>query len=233
MRRAYAWRVATGLAFSTLAAPVVAQIALSATATSNYVYRGVSLSDARPAVSISAAYDHGDGAYAGGAFTVGDTRYSGFQALGHVEYVGYAGRLKRGAIWDVGVINTHVTNYYYSKYDYDLTEAYAGLRGKILTYYLYYSPDYYRRGVHTLYAQVGGTLRPAPRWRLFGHIGVLTSLGGYVSFRQQYDLEAGVASHFKPADVQLAWTIRGPDQVYLAGRTQARSAIRIRATREF
>ena len=218
-----------------LVSPAAAQIAVSATVTSNYQYRGVTLSDGKPAVTLNIAYDPGGGVYAGGSLIGADTEYAGVQGLGHVEYLGYAGRFKSGSTWDVGVTNTRVTNYYYQKYKYDFVELYAGLRHKNLNYYLYYSPNYYRAGVNTLYAQISGSVHLARPWRLFGRAGALTSLGGggYGVFREQYDVGAGVAADLKIAEVQLALTTHGPDVIYIAAHPQSRHAIVLSATHYF
>ena len=234
-RQVRAVLAAAFLASSLLGLPSRAQIAVSAAATSNYQYRGVTLSDGKPALSLNIAYDPAIGAYAGAALIAVQTESSGIQGLGHVEYTGYAGRLKSGLNWDVGVTNTQVTNYYRQKYKYDIAEAYAGIRGRHLNYYLYYSPNYYRAGVNTLYAQISGSARFARPWRLFGNAGALTSLGGggYGVFREQYDLGVGVAADLPIAEVQLALTTRGPDLIYLADHPQSRHAIVFSITHTF
>ena len=212
----------------------MAQIVVSATVASNYQYRGVTLSDGKPALSLNIAYDRGGG-YVGASLIGAETEFAGVQGLGHVEYLGYARRLKSGSTWDVGVTNTYLTNYYYHKYKYDFFEIYAGLRGKHLNYYLYYSPNYYSDGVRTLYAQVTGTVHLARPWRLFGRAGALTSLGGggYGVFREQYDVGVGLAADLKAAEVELTVTTRGPDVVYLADHPQSRHAIVFSATHFF
>jgi uncharacterized protein (TIGR02001 family) len=217
-----------------MAGPIAAQVAVSATVSSNDVYRGVTLSDGKPVLKLSIAYDSGGGLYAGGAVVGARTAYAGVKRVGHVEYVGYAGRFGAGSTWDVGVVNTNVSNYYYRKYSYDSTEIYAGIRNRNVNFYLYYSPNYYAPGVNTLYAQASGVIRPARTLRLFGHVGALTSLGGGPGvFREQYDVEVGAATHFKRVDVQLAWTTRGPDTVYLAEHPQAHGAVTLSATHVF
>ena len=234
-RRIHALLVAAFLVSPLFSLQAGAQIAVSATATSNYQYHGVTLSDGKPALSLNVAYDPSVGPYVGGSLIAAETDFAGVQGLGHVEYLGYAGRLKSGLTWDIGLTNTHVTNYYYQKYKYDIAEAYAGIRGRHLNYYLYYSPNYYRAGVNTLYAQISGSVRIARPWRVFGNVGALTSLGGggYGVFREQYDLGVGVAADLKVAEVQLAVTTRGPDVVYLADHPQSRHAIVISATHYF
>ena len=88
---------------------------------SNDVYRGITLSDAKPALSLAVVYDDAGGAYAGGAVTAAQTAEAGVRLLSHVEYVGYARRLKNGSSWDVGIINTRVNSLYYNQvYNYDL-----------------------------------------------------------------------------------------------------------------
>lgn len=232
----FATRLVIAIAAWVLAASARAQVAVSATAMSNDVYRGITLSDGKPALRLAIAYDDANGAYAGGALTGARSAKAGLYVASHVEYIGYARRLSNGTIWDVGIINTRVKNYYNSHaYNYDLFETYTGIRIKNLNAYLYYSPNYYDAGVKTLYAQVSGSIHPSHSIRVFGHVGALTSLGGggFGVFREQYDVELGGGSDLKFAQVQVAWTRRGPDIVYLADHAQNRDAITLSVTRAF
>ena len=48
-----------------VASPAAAQVGVSASLLTDYLYRGVSLSDGRPAASLTLSYDHPSGAYGG------------------------------------------------------------------------------------------------------------------------------------------------------------------------
>ena len=185
---------------------------------------------------MNLSYDQATGAYVGGSAIGGETAHAGLQILGHIEYLGYARRTNAGTTWDLGVINTNITEYYDRHYIVNNSEIYAGLMAGHFRYYVYYSPHYFSKGVDTVYVDFSGTFRPARRWRLFGHIGVLTPLdgpGGRNSFRETYDFRAGIAAAFKGGELQLAWTTRRPDLNYPAAPAQKRDALVLGATYVF
>ena len=82
---------------------------------------------------------------------------------------------------------------------------------------LYYSPDYFGTGAQTLYVDLDGAVRPARHWRLFGHVGALSPLGGEARFgghRAYVDVRAGVAFAFRGCELRLAWTAIDPKPYY-------------------
>lgn len=220
----------------TLTPSARAQVAVNATITSNYQYRGVSLSGDRPALSVNLTYDHSSGAY-GGVSAIGEAAaHTEPRWLGRQVYLGYAGRASPGSSWDVGLSDTNVTQYAYRPYRVESEEIYAGWRSGDMRYYLYYSPHYFNTGLSTLYADISGSIRPANHLRAFGHIGVLTPLttgeGGYRP-GVQYDFSAGVAVALKKMEIQLAWTLRRPGGAIAYGHPQRRSRLALGATYYF
>jgi uncharacterized protein (TIGR02001 family) len=234
-------------------APVRAQVAASATLTSDYQFQGVSLSDGKPALGVNLSYDHYSGAYVGASLVGQDTAAAGVEMLGEIEYLGYAGELKNGPGWDVGYSNFNYSEYYSyhfraicatcisifnGKYIADTNQLYTGILQQHVSFYIYYSPNYFGEGVSTVYADLSGAWRPTSWLRLFGHVGVLSPFGGSATpashfeyqpwltdHREQYDLRAGVAVAIRHAEVQLAWTTRRPDDDYLAQYQQRRDAL--------
>jgi uncharacterized protein (TIGR02001 family) len=191
------------------------QVAPSATITTNYLYRGVSLSDGQPALDLALLYDDKSGAYVGGSLIGEVTRHQGAQALGHQEYLGYAWRLRPGSTLDFGVNNLYYRSYSYPVGHEDATEVYAGWVTSHLNYYIHYSPNYFRPGANALYGEVNGAVRLLRPLRLFGHVGALTPLGGGYDKKERYDVRAGIAAAFKHGEVQLAWTTARPAPVYV------------------
>ncbi|MGI9169168.1 MAG: TorF family putative porin [Caulobacteraceae bacterium] len=217
-------------------APARAQVSASASLTSDYQYRGVSLSDGEPALAVNIAYDRAGGGYVGGSGIAEETAADGPRVLGHVEYVGYSRRIDTDRTWDVGVINQGVDKYYDRRYSFDYVQAYTGIITRTFSYYIYYAPDYFGSGLQSLYAEVNGAFRPARRWRVFGHLGALAAFGGSdraEGARQKYDLRAGFAAQFERVELQLAWTTVLPDAGYLAGRPQSRAALVASASFDF
>ena len=84
-----------------------AQLALSASVTSDYRYRGASLGSDQPALTANVGYDSplggGLDAYFAGAATVGRFPGAGVQVFAHTEAVGIAGPAGRDASFDLGV----------------------------------------------------------------------------------------------------------------------------------
>jgi uncharacterized protein (TIGR02001 family) len=196
----------------------VAQVAASASLQSDYRYRGRSLSDRQPTLSVDVAYDHPSGLYAGASAIAGRTEDHGVEMLGDIEYAGYAARPRKGPAWDVGVVRTSVTGFEPVKRTAEFSEVYAGVLTDHLSFRTYYADDYYELGFHTLYADVGAAVRPARNLRLFGHLGALVPVGSQGRGRRtRYDFSAGVAATAGPNEVRVTWTRASPTVIYPSG----------------
>ncbi|QUD90483.1 TorF family putative porin [Phenylobacterium montanum] len=204
-----------------------AQAAFSATLQSDYQYRGISLSEGRPTLSLNLAYDHSSGAYAGASAIAVDAAHDGVEMLGFTAYAGYSHRLAQGLSWEVGASNTNATDYDAVKYTVNYTELYAGLSSERVSARIYYSPDYLGESRSSLYLDLNGSVSPAPHWRVFGHAGVLTPLSGSPwggGRRELYDLRAGVAAQVKSCEFSLAYTAASP-HIYAEPFRRERSAL--------
>ncbi len=195
------------------AAPARAQLSLSAALESDYRFRGLSLSNGRPSLGLSVAYDHPSGAYAGASVIGQDTAHDGARLLGYMEYAGYAFHTGSGGpTFDVGADNENFSQYSGKAYAYsgkpqDLhySEVYGGVSWRGFSSHLYYSPDYFKAGASTLYADIDGVWRPNDDWRLFAHAGALSPLAGGGG-RERYDLRFGVARAFRNSEAHVAWS---------------------------
>ena len=219
-----------------LAGASEAQVLISADLTTDYQYRAVSLSDGRAALSLNLAYDHSSGLYASASAIGEDTTKSGLRMLGYVETLGLARRIGSRLSWDVGLRRMDITQYGFYTYKLHDTQLYAGLRGRHLSGYLAYAPNYYGSGISTLYADVTGDVPLTRRLRLFGHAGALTPLsgqGGPGSYQEAYDLRAGVAAHIQHLEVQLAWSRALPVQGSLAGYSYPHHALTLTTSVSF
>jgi uncharacterized protein (TIGR02001 family) len=213
-----------------------AELGASVAAESDDRLRGVSISGGDPVVSVNLAYDHASGFYGGVSATAVITAHDGWEMLGDVVYAGYAGRLDGQTSWDVGASNSNVSVYPDIAYRYNYTEAYAGITRNGLSAHVYYSPRYLGGGAPTLYGEVNGVWRPAQRWRLFAHAGVLTALGGGVptySGRTQFDGRLGVAREFGRCEVHLAWTTTSAGPHFPPDYPQSRNALVLGAAYNF
>ncbi len=197
------------LSLASLPTAAQAQLSVSASVESDYRFRGLSLSDGRPVLGFSVAYDHPSGAYAGvsalGEYATDDQA----RLLGVVEYAGYAFRRSAsGPSFDVGLDNETLSKYSSRAYALTYTEVYAGVTWGGVSSHISYSPDYFRRGASSLYASLDGAYRPNDDWRLTAHGGLTTPIGPYagVSQHERYDLLLGVWRHFRNFEAHVAWT---------------------------
>jgi uncharacterized protein (TIGR02001 family) len=192
-----------------LALPAKAQLSGGVAAASDERLFGISLTDGRPVLKASVAYDHPSGFYAGGSVSVHDPAREPARVLGHTEYVGFARRTPGGLSWDAGVNNVDLTLYLDRKYRIEYNQFYVGVSKDALDAHLYVSPNYPRRGAGTAYLDLNGAVRPAPGWRLSGHAGALMGLGSTElqdDRRTRYDVRLGVAREWTSHEISLGWT---------------------------
>lgn len=197
-----------------------AQLGATVSVDSDYRFRGVSLSDSKPAWRVTLNHDFISGAYAGASATqvelARDDRYS--QLVG---YAGYVTRPLDGRSFEFGASFSHFTG----DTSYDYLDAYAGLLAQRWGLRVHYAPDYFGRGVQVAYVDANANWPLNANVRLFGHVGALVPLAGR-SFgpddrRTRVDLRLGLGATAGSLDVQLAWvdaTRGGPYPAVYAGR---------------
>ena len=182
-----------------------AQISGSATAVTDYRFRGVSLSAGDPAAQADVNFDDPRGWYSG-AF-VANTRL-GAQPRSMVQWLPYGGftkRLSSGASVDLGAAYSGFTRGNALGY----FEANAGFTTDNVGIRLYYSPDYFRSDARTLYAEIDASRVLAGNLRLFAHAGDLQLLtlppGDSDATRRQLDGRAGIAARWSSVSASISW----------------------------
>jgi uncharacterized protein (TIGR02001 family) len=188
------------------AAPARAGIGGSLTLASQDRFRGYSVSDGRPAATLSLSYDDAGGAYfeasvmAAGAPSYGPRRYR-FE-----ENAGYALRIAGGPTVDAGIVHADYSGYYIYGKRVTFTEVYAGFLTKHLSAHLHYAPEYYQRGVSTFYADLDGSTELIPHIRLIAHYGVLFQIDGVreQAGRTMHDWRLGASADVGSLSFQLA-----------------------------
>lgn len=163
------------------------------------------------------------------------TSHDGLQGLSLREYLGYAKRLEGGPTLDLGLTHAAYTEYYGGRRGTQYSEVYAGLAARRVTARLSYSPSYFGSHTQTLYAEAASAVQPARNWRLSGHVGVLTRVGGAATAglqSTQYDWRLGLATVIRSFEVELAWSGAGPDYAP-NGRRQSRSGLALALRRDF
>ncbi|HEY5782248.1 MAG TPA: TorF family putative porin [Lysobacter sp.] len=182
-----------------------AQVSARVAVVSDYRYRGVSLSDDRPAVQASIGYDDADGWYAGifaSSVRIGPDYDAQAQLL---PYAGYARRLRSGLSWDAGVQYAVFTG----NADYDYPEFHIGLTSTHLSARLYYAPDYFGVSAPVLYGEIDAAYPVSSKVRLLGHAGWLhRGSAGYLDEyveRHRFDARIGIGVASSGFDLQLVW----------------------------
>jgi uncharacterized protein (TIGR02001 family) len=197
-----------------------AQLGATLSVESDYRFRGVSLSDSKPAWRLTVNHDFVSGAYAGASATrVELARDDSYSQL--VGYAGYVTRPLDGRSLEFGASFAHFTG----DTSYDYLELYAGVLAERWALRVHYAPDYFGRGVQAAYVDANAHWPLNENVRVFGHAGALVPLAGR-SFgpndrRTRADLRFGLGVSASSLDVQLAWvgaTRGGPYPAVYGGR---------------
>jgi uncharacterized protein (TIGR02001 family) len=193
-----------GLVAAGCAVPASAQAAIEAALQTDYRVRGYSVSDGQPSASLSISYDHPSGGYAGGS-VIGTVHHGEPAVVGVLGNAGYAARIGHELSLDLGVASTRYFKAYGTGADRGYTEIYLGLALPAVAARLSYSPDYYRSGAETLYAEVAGGIEPGSDWLLSAHAGVLSYLGDPPTHLpdRTFDWRVGASRQFGRCGVHL------------------------------
>lgn len=191
------------------AADACAQVSGRVAAVSDYRYRGISLSDNRPAAQASIAYDGIDGWYAGAFASTLRLRLQPQADPGAqlVTYLGYGHRLRGNLRWEIGAEYAAFVGHS----DYDYPEVYVGLVADHFSSRLYYAPRYFGADSAVVYAELNGDHALSERVRLLGHVGWLRRHGDDdVPFahrleRHRFDARVGLGTTRAGLDLELAW----------------------------
>jgi uncharacterized protein (TIGR02001 family) len=188
-----------------VAADVAAQVSGTASLVSNYRFRGISLSDNKPAAQLGITYDDAQNWYAGAfASTVKFANPSSLE-LQAVPFVGYAWRTASGVSWEVGGDYSLFTG---SVQDHNYAEVYFGVASENVSGRLHYSNNYFGENAATIYGEVNGTYLLFDRVRLLAHVGILHSTSGSLYYRgpnHLLDGRVGVGIDLDQLNVELSW----------------------------
>jgi len=149
---------------------VAAQVSGNAALLSDYRFRGVSLTEDRPALQASVNYDHSSGLFVGGL--VSNVRIDpDVVGLSAQIYGGYTRPIGERAAWDIGAV-TYVFPHASMGPDYDYTEAFVGGSFDALSTRLYYTNRYFGGG-QAVYLELDASRPINDRITLIGHVGYL------------------------------------------------------------
>jgi uncharacterized protein (TIGR02001 family) len=201
-------RGAAALLFCVFAGGVSAQISVTASVVSDYRYRGITLSDRKPAAQLGLTYDDPLGWYAG-AFgsTVRLAPPAGpsFQAT---VFAGFASRIASGISLDAGGDYSAFTGATGDNYG----ELYLGVASDNVSARIYYSPDYFGQHASAVYGEINAVQPLIDRLSLLLHVGFLTTRAyspyspyGPRSAQDVTDGRIGLGVNFELFRLELAW----------------------------
>jgi uncharacterized protein (TIGR02001 family) len=192
------------LCLALVASNVSAQISGTASLVSNYRFRGISLSENKPAAQVGFTYDDVQGWYAGAFASTARFATSSAVGLQAVPFVGYAWRASR-LTWDVGADYSAFTG---AARRYNYPEVFVGAAFENISARLYYSPRYFGQNLGAVYGEINGTQLLVDRVRLLAHIGVLRSNDQnpyYGSRETVVDGRVGVGIDLDQFNIQVSW----------------------------
>lgn len=203
---------------------------------SDYRSRGYSVSAGRPVATLDLSYDEPAGVYANGSVVLAPPREGDATLVALVGAFGYARNIAPRLSLDAGVMRSEYFRGADGHQATGYTEVYAGLVGRRLSAHVFYSPDYFRPGVSTVYLEADGVLEPTERVRLTAHVGVLNYLSwppGRGGLTTQYDWRLGASRQVGPVALSAAVSGGGPAEDYYRGRSHSRTALVVGATWAF
>jgi uncharacterized protein (TIGR02001 family) len=175
--------------------------------TTDYRFRGESLSDRRPAVQGGIDFGHTSGLFAG-AFASSVRTNSPDTHLIAQLYAGYARRFDDGLVAEAGAVH-YVYWHDPRPVSADYTEGFAGIGGERWNVRLYGTSDYLGSGAAAAYLEGSMSRELWPRVHASVHLGGLaTGPADYAyseySSARRLDARAGVADDFSWVQVELS-----------------------------
>lgn len=205
--------------------PAAGQAVGTAGIQSDALLRGRSLSDGRPVASLGLSQDWRSGAYGGIELLATLTRADELRFLGVTTQLGYARRLNPKLAVDGGLIHRAYSSAYTPGVSARFAEAYAGVSGGPLSARVAFAPDYFNRGVPTLYFEAEMVRRIADATRATIRGGVLAVLGDTGPprpLRSRWDVRAGLAHDLGQVTLDGAVHATGSDPDRLSDNAERR-----------
>lgn len=212
--------------------PAHAELGGSAVFASDYLLRGVSLSDAKPAAQLALNYDHVDGWF-GGAMLSNVILYGARRSPLLQGYAGYARRAGDGLSWELGASRSGFS----ALHHYDYHEWFAGVAGQEWESRIYYAPAYFGYAGKTVYGEWNAVQPLRDSLRLQLHLGGLRQCGGArmpgLGTRSQFDSRIGVALDIGQWGATLAWAALSRNGIYPVEENAARNKMVLSLSRSF
>lgn len=163
------------------------------------------------------AYDDASGFYWDASGT-GVLRSNGNAApLGLQLNAGYAKRLRSETIVDFGITSSTYSHYSPGEAARSYVEVYAGISRGSLSSRIFFSPHYSETGLWTAYGELNGTVSPARKWTLDGHVGMLVPIRKPTAserYRSVFDWRLGVSRELGPVSLHASWNVGARGRAY-------------------
>ena len=185
-----------------------AQVSGTVSVVSDYRYRGITLSDRKPAAQLGLTYDDPAGWYAGAfgsTVRLASPAGPGFQAT---VFAGFASRVASGISLDAGGDYSAFTGAAGNNYG----EVYLGVAGENVSARIYYSPDYFGQHASAVYGEINAVQPLIDPLSFVLHVGFLTTRAysqyspyGPRSSQNVVDGRIGFGANFDLFRLELAW----------------------------
>jgi uncharacterized protein (TIGR02001 family) len=193
------------------AGSAAAQLSGTATAVTDYRYRGVTFSDRWPAAQAGLAYDDAGGLYAGafGSTVRLDPRGPAASSFQAIAYGGYAARLASGVSLEAGGDYSAFSG----ANDFNYGEIFVGAAAENLSARIHYSPRYFGTSSKGVYGEINAAHPLLDAARLHVHVGLLRyrydspygSRYGVKPARNTFDGRIGVRADIDRFELEVAW----------------------------
>lgn len=217
-----------------ITAPVSGQIVTTVVAQNDLRFRGRSLSEGDPVVTVSLSYDDPSGFYIGTSATARLGARAG--VLAQQVFAGRAVRLTNNTSIDIGVNGYRYTSIYSGRVAQAYAETYAGITHRNVSLYISYTSNYFGQSVPVVYVSGSVVREIAPGWQLNAAAGVLTQTSGPPRLGNaalRYDVSVGASRQLGRLTLAADATLGGPNGDYYSGPWRGRAALVISVRRSF
>jgi uncharacterized protein (TIGR02001 family) len=179
-----------------------AQVSAEAEIASDAVFRGVSFSGGRPALSFDVSDDGLGGWFLGSQISTVQFP-AGPASAEIIAYSGVTIPIDTAYSVEFGLTGAKFSG----SPSYTYYEMFVGLVAQDWTARVYLSPNYFNQGVRTLYGEINGFQETPLHFSLLEHVGMLVpSSSDPDAGRRAADIRIGVGQDFGGVHVQFAWT---------------------------
>jgi len=191
--------------FCAFASSASAQFSGTLSVVSDYRYRGITLSDEKPALQGGLNYDGADGWYAGAFGSTVRLAPPAGNGVQGIAFGGLAKRLPSGITLEGGGDYSVFSGAANDNYG----EVFLGAATDNLSARIYYSPRYFGQAANAVYGELNASQPLVGAFRLLAHVGFLRAQyrSGYNAAPRKtvVDGRVGVGADFGPFHAEAAW----------------------------